>query len=1209
MSDNNAPQPDDDADRDQQLEAVIAEYIRECETGTAPDRGEILKRHPELADELRQFFGQHDRMNHIAAPIRGFGDTLAQAVGPGQQLSYVGNYELLEEIARGGMGVVYKARQTTLGRVVAVKMIVSGRLASQQDVQRFQVEAQAAAGLQHPNIVSIHEVGQHEGWHYFSMDYVEGRDLSTILRLNLLSDKKAAEYVRQMAEAIHYAHQQGILHRDLKPSNILIDSHDQVRITDFGLAMRVGGDQGLTQTGQIVGTPSYMPPEQAQCKRGLISPASDVYALGAILYECLTGRPPFRAESVIKTIEQVVHDEAASPRTLNASIPRDLETICLKCLEKEPHRRYGTAQLLADDLGFFLRDEPITARPVGTIERTWRGCRRNPAIASLTATVALSLIVGTTVSSYFAVKASIRAQAEAFHRRRADDKADLATQAEGLAQTRLLAETEAKNATREQLLLTKIAEERATRQLFDARLAQAKAGFLSRRVGQRFDSLTAVEKATKIALDLKLPAESFLELRNAAISCLALPDLHLVKQWPGLPVGSGRVDFDGKLEHYARVEGQDAVSIRRVADDVEIGRLPATSAETWLLFSRDGRFLAVGSLSHLTLWKLGGHQPVRVEHLDDAYGFDFSLDSRQCAIGRVDGPIRLYDLASGRPPRDLPKGRSGSELAFHPEGRQLAVSCETSVEIRDLDTGKVLELPIPVITDRLAWHPDGKTLAVVGNDQRIYLWDVAAGKQTLVLEGIRNAGIEIAFNPSGDLLASTGWDGILRLWDPLTGHQLFSMTSLGLGPPRFSDDRTLAGYVPDGKLGLWEIAVGGEYRTLVRASAAGRGLYYNATIHFDGRLLAVGMHDGVGLWNLANGKELAFTPLPGTNLALFEPSGRLLSNGPAGLLRWPVQAEPATPALLRIGPPHKLSVPGSQCNLACSLDGRVIASPQFQGGLVLHEDRPEQPVRLTPHEDVRFIAVSPDGRWVATGSHGASTKVKVWEARNGKLEQELSVEPSTTVGFSPDGKWLVTGDRGCRLWDVETWRAGPHIDGVARTAFAFSADSKLLAMETGFGVLRLLDPDTGREYARLEDPHQDRSCGLCFTPDGTQLVSTNNDSASIHVWNLRAIREKLAKLGLDWDLPQFPTRDPRDLKPLRVEMDLGELGSLIQAQNHSQQGRSFVKSMAQWQLGNQVEARKYYDQAVQWMEENKPQDKELRRFRTEAAELLKLEKK
>ena len=384
MSDDTQSGFNNESERDERLESVIAGYIRASEAGNTPSRRELLEQYPELAVELNQFLKQRDQLNRMTDPIRGFGDDLFHAMGPGQQLSYVGNYELLEEIARGGMGIVYKARQETLGRIVAVKMIVAGRLANEQDVQRFQSEAQAAASLQHPNIVSIHEVGQHEGWHYFSMDYVEGRDLSKILRENLLSANQAATYVRQMAETIHYAHQQGILYRDLKPSNILIDSQDQVYITDFGLAMRVEGGNDLTRTGQILGTPSYMPPEQAQGKRSLIGPGSDVYSLGAVLYECLTGRAPFRADSVLKTIEQVIHAEAASPRTLNAAIPRDLETICLKCLEKEPQRRYATAELLANDLGCFLKGEPIVARPTSQWERGVKWVRRHPAHAALT---------------------------------------------------------------------------------------------------------------------------------------------------------------------------------------------------------------------------------------------------------------------------------------------------------------------------------------------------------------------------------------------------------------------------------------------------------------------------------------------------------------------------------------------------------------------------------------------------------------------------------------------------------------------------------------------------------------------------------------------------------------------------------------------------------------------------------------------------------
>lgn len=380
--------------RNEGLESIIAAYINACDAGDHPDQNAILERHHEYAEELREFFVQRDRMNLLTEPIRDFVNDLFQTIGPGQQISYVGNYELLEEIARGGMGAVYKARQKNLGRIVAVKMILAGRFANEEGVKRFQIEAEAAANLQHPNIVPIHEVGQHDGLHYYSMDFVEGRSLSTILHENPLPPKQAATYVRQMAEAIHFAHQQGTLHRDLKPSNLLIDDRDQVRITDFGLALRADEDSVLTQTGQIVGTPSYMPPEQAEGNRNLIGPRSDVYSLGAILYECLTGRAPFRAESVVKTIEQVLHIEAASPRLLNPEVDTDLETICLKCLEKEPNRRYRTAKELADDLQSYLNNLPILARPVGQIERSWRFCKRNPTITALICSAAVVVVLG-----------------------------------------------------------------------------------------------------------------------------------------------------------------------------------------------------------------------------------------------------------------------------------------------------------------------------------------------------------------------------------------------------------------------------------------------------------------------------------------------------------------------------------------------------------------------------------------------------------------------------------------------------------------------------------------------------------------------------------------------------------------------------------------------------------------------------------------------
>jgi hypothetical protein len=277
-------------------------------------------------------------------------------------LRYFGDYELLEEIARGGMGVVYRARQASLDRIVAVKMMRPGLLATEAEIQRFRAEARTAASLQHPNIVAIHEVGEFDGLHYFSMDFVDGPSLAALVHHRPLSGAEAARHVQVLAEAVGYAHGRGILHRDLKPSNVLVDGSGRPRITDFGLARPLDGDSGATLSGAVVGTPAYMPPEQAAGEHQRLSPASDVYSLGALLYELLTGRPPFQGKTQYETVQQVLHETPEVPRKLNAKIDRELEAICLRCLEKDPARRYATAQELSADLGRFLGGEPVQAK-------------------------------------------------------------------------------------------------------------------------------------------------------------------------------------------------------------------------------------------------------------------------------------------------------------------------------------------------------------------------------------------------------------------------------------------------------------------------------------------------------------------------------------------------------------------------------------------------------------------------------------------------------------------------------------------------------------------------------------------------------------------------------------------------------------------------------------------------------------------------------
>jgi serine/threonine protein kinase len=316
----------------------------------------------------------------------------------------VPGYEIVEEVRRGGMGVVYKARQRGLNRMVALKMVLAGVHAGSQHRVRFRVEAEAVAGLEHPNIVQIHEVGEQEKLPYLSLEFVDGGSLAQRLDGTPMAADRAARLVQTLARAMEHAHRRGVVHRDLKPANVLLTADGVPKISDFGLAKRLERDGVTLATGAVMGTPSYMSPAQAAGKSKEIGPSTDVYALGAILYELLTGRPPFKAETPSETLLQVQTQEPVSPTRLQHKLPHDLTTICLKCLAKEPRRRYLSAEALADDLQRYLAREPIRARPVGRLEKLWRWCRRNPAVAALLSAVALLLVTVATVSTLAAVR-------------------------------------------------------------------------------------------------------------------------------------------------------------------------------------------------------------------------------------------------------------------------------------------------------------------------------------------------------------------------------------------------------------------------------------------------------------------------------------------------------------------------------------------------------------------------------------------------------------------------------------------------------------------------------------------------------------------------------------------------------------------------------------------------------------------------------------
>jgi serine/threonine-protein kinase len=406
---------------DERVNAAIAAYLEAVDSGKAPDRREFLSRYPDLGSELEAFFADHDGVGRLAAPLftgheeTGHSGPLISRLGSDSaqnleltqdykprgsipdlgSLHQIGDYELIDEIARGGMGVVYRARQRRLNRIVALKMTLAGPLASADDIRRFRTEAEAVANLDHPHIVPVYEVGSHRGLWYFSMKLIEGGSLAAQLPRFRDDPRGAARLVVTVARAMHHAHQRGIRHRDLKPSNVLIDAAGEPYLTDFGLAQRDGDLGELTASGVLVGSPPYMAPEQAGGRERAVTTATDVYGLGTILYALLTGRAPFRGETTLETIRQVQQCEPVRPRILNSAVDRDLETICLKCLSKDPERRYGSADALANELGRWLAGEPILARPAGGVERLARWCRRHPAISAITV-LAIGLLVATT---------------------------------------------------------------------------------------------------------------------------------------------------------------------------------------------------------------------------------------------------------------------------------------------------------------------------------------------------------------------------------------------------------------------------------------------------------------------------------------------------------------------------------------------------------------------------------------------------------------------------------------------------------------------------------------------------------------------------------------------------------------------------------------------------------------------------------------------
>jgi eukaryotic-like serine/threonine-protein kinase len=1007
-----------------------------------------------------------------------------------------GDYQLLEEVGRGGMGVVYRARQISLNRIVAIKMLVARPFAVPELEERLHLEAEAAAGLSHPNIVTIYDFGECDDQFYFSMEYVEGRSLAQLTRHHSLAPTQAAQYLKTVAEAVHHAHEHGILHRDLKPSNILIDLHDQVKVTDFGLAKRLGSDSELTLTGQLVGSPNYLSPEQAAGRHRALTVRSDVYSLGAVLYQLLTARPPLVGESLQETLVQIREKEAPSPRLLSTGVPRDLETICLKCLQKEPARRYDSAQALAADLGRFLECKPILARPVSAAGRAWHWCRRKPALAGALGACALVLLLGV-IGIAWQWK---RAEAEARVARRNLYGADMLLAQQALEQSDVGRAKELLNGHRP----GGKAESRKQKAETDLRGWEWRYLWSQCQSDERFPPLF---KGSNAVTALAFSADgSQLAVRRYPPGTVMLWDAQtrrMISEHPASPWFKAlAASPTNHLFAWGIREsnGPPSVLLWDVALHREIARLPHTNEVVSLAFSADVQWLATLTRNaEVSVWNLASQQvaarfqiqtnyPLNELNEGSSYGCVlFSPAGRLLAVGtkeewRKQTYLQLVDWGSGTVKNlALSKPADGvSTMAFTPDGKWLALGggyFDNAIHLYELETGAWSRLEGHknwIVC--LAFSPDGRVLASASADQTIRLWNVQRGAKLEPFQGHEDEVYAIAWTPDGQIVSGSK-DGSLRFWDPAASQHKSAGVVL---PDRVSaltftpDNRSLVTF-------SWaeNFVIVRDARTLQEVRRLPRPLHtaFRVDLAGDGRRLALGNWKGnVELWDLREGRRI-------TNFVVGSHSISHLQFSRNG--------------------DHLLC-------LGERADGKRV--------LQLYDTASWSATDLQGigFEDLYGAILSPNGRTLAVAQRGG--RVAWWDLKTKKRQalfnwQHLGAE--IPLAFSPDGRWFAAGGEGSVLALVEVANgqtrqiARAHLSQV--NGLAFSPDGRRLITSgtAGNDTLKVWDVESGRDIATLSGK-PDFYDHVGFSPDGNTLFAVGS-KGTVLLWRAPSFEEITAQ--------------------------------------------------------------------------------------------------
>jgi WD40 repeat protein len=977
------------------------------------------------------------------------------------------------------MGVVYRARQSSLNRTVALKlMLPSDSPRWRESLTRFRGEAEAAASLHHPNIVAVHEFGEENGQPFFSMEFVPGESLAELAGLQPMAGRRAARYVRLVAEAVAHAHARGILHRDLKPANILIDGADQPRILDFGLAKRIDAGAEVTRAGTVLGSPSYMAPEQLSGGGVKVGPAADIYALGAILYHLLTGRPPFVANDLETTLLKVLDADPLPPRLLNPSVPVDLDSVCLKCLERDPARRYSTSAGLAEDLGRFERDEPTIARPLSSGAKLTRWCRRKPALSGL------MLLTGASVAGTALVTAL------AGHRLTA--QAAVVRQTAYVADMHLVAQAiETDSLGHAKDLLEKWRPQRQLqgrgwfRSAFGAaedlrgwewryfwRQCQGSELFT---LGQHESGITAFafssdgrhlasgsyDGSLKV-WDVAQRREIATAHHDGAIQAISFsPD----GQW----LVSGGTDHTVRFwEQETQDQSENRQSGRRsVGQSVERGEpLGLSNSVVALAFSADGRQLLTATMDSFAVWDVATHHQMSQAPLPCWQQAAFSPDRKWVALGKPDGTVQLWNALSGRTEAAL-GGHSEIMLpvAFSPDGRLVAAgSFDFTTGVWEVASRRMVTNLIGhrALVGAVAFSPDGRVLATAGSDQRLNLWDTSTWAP---LPGTRahHSAIWVAeFSPDNAQIATGGKDGTIKFWEVHVGIPVANALE-------FPHDATHGPVSDDGcrmlthdahqRWTMWDLehppkshSVGiaaqelhftrlsTESYALLTADAAGRSVVWDNTgerklieipnlgaharvlsVSPDGRFAAAQLDDGrLVVRNLAARTNLFELNSPSEWFAVeFTSDNRTIAVCPNGVALVFCDLTARTPPVqIRA---HKLRIGA----IRFSKDGTLLASASTDGTVRLWNVRNHQLLAtLQSGADAYWsVSISPDNRRVVAGS--AQGTVSVWDCASHELLATFRGHTTGfigTVGFTPDGNTLVSiAKDGVRFWRAATW--------------------------------------------------------------------------------------------------------------------------------------------------------------------------------------------